>query len=55
VEGLTIWPEAVMRVGAAGTGGEKRGRHSEGTVEGGLDRLEAGEGRGGRRDVESFD
>lgn len=31
--GITTCPEAVTRVDTAGVGGEKRGRHSEGTAE----------------------
>ena len=44
--GIVTHPEAQTRVGAAGVGGEKRGRDREGTAESNVGRVGGG-GRGG--------
>lgn len=43
--GLKTCPEAVTRVDAAGVGGEKRGRDSEGTAESNVGLVEMDVGR----------
>ena len=42
--GIVTCPEAQTRVGAAGAGGEKRGRDREGTAESNVGQAEGGEG-----------
>lgn len=50
--GLTTCPDAVMRVGTAGVGGEKSARGREGMAESSVGRAEGGGGSG--RDIEGL-